>query len=167
MKMSLKYVCIATLIVLLPGCTGTATQTVNYPNVPAKPTVAAPPSVVVPAPAVTPNPQPTIVQQIPSDSASERTLTSAMAAYDRGDFGAATRLLTPITNDGSLDTGQQIRALKTLAFSQCSTGAVAACRQSFERAFRADPGFELVAAERGHPIWGPQFERARKAVLGR
>jgi hypothetical protein len=166
--MSVKYAGVVTLIGFLSGCTGTATQTVNYPSgVPATPTVAVPQVTTITAPSAPPAPQSTATQSVPVDTASERTLASAVAAYDRGDFGAATRLLVPITNDSSLDISQQIRALKTLAFSQCSTGAVVACRQSFERAFRVDPGFELATAERGHPIWGPQFERARKTVLGR
>ncbi len=67
----------------------------------------------------------------------------------------------------SLDPAQLLRALKVLAFSQCSSGATTACRQSFEKAFRADPNFELLPAERGHPVWGPQFDRARRTVLGR
>jgi hypothetical protein len=166
MKTSVKYAGIAFLVGALSGCTGTATQTVNYPSsVPVATAPVAPPP--APAAAPTPAPQTASPPSLPADSASERALTNAVAAYDRGDFGAATRLLLPITNDGSLDLAQQLRALKTLAFSQCSTGAVVACRQSFERAFRADSGFDLTTAERGHPIWGPQFERARKTVVGR
>ena len=57
-------------------------------------------------------------------------------------------------SDGSFDPAQLLRALKVLAFSQCSSGATTACRQSFEKAFRADPNFELLPAERGHPVWG-------------
>jgi hypothetical protein len=167
MKISVQYGYTALVVAMLAGCTGTATQTVNYPATPATPTASSPPKVVVATPVVTPAPPPVVVQQAPADNANERTLANAVSAYDRGDFGAAIRLLIPVTNDGSLDSAQQTRALKTLAFSQCSTGATVACRQSFERAFRADSGFDLSTAERGHPIWGPQFERARKAVLGR
>jgi hypothetical protein len=98
---------------------------------------------------------------------SERALVAGIAAYDRGDFGGAIRVLAPLSVDTALDQGQQLRALKTLAFSQCSTGAITACRQSFERAFKIDGSFDLAAAERGHPIWGPQFERARRAIVGR
>jgi hypothetical protein len=37
------------------------------------------------------------------------------------------------------------------------------CRQSFERALAIDPAFELAQVERGHPIWGKQFQAARAA----
>lgn len=100
-------------------------------------------------------------------SVGERALVSAIAAYERGEFSSAIRQLTPLTNDGSLDAAQQLRALKSLAFSQCSSNARTLCRQTFERALRADPTFELAPAERGHPLWQPEFERARKVVLGR
>jgi hypothetical protein len=146
---------------LLSSC-ATPPATVNHPAPP------APPPPVVQTPPVAPPVAP-VVPAVPATdtAANERALAAALAAYERGDFSGATRLLTPLTNDNSLDAAQQIRALKTLAFSQCSTGATTACRQTFERAFRADANFELATAERGHPIWGPQFERARRTVLGR
>ena len=100
-------------------------------------------------------------------NASERALIAAIESYDRGEFPSAIRQLTPMVTDGSLDPTQLLRALKALAFSQCSVNAVTACRQTFERALKADPTFDLVAAERGHPIWGPQFLRARRTVLGK
>jgi hypothetical protein len=99
-------------------------------------------------------------------SASEKALMTAIASFDRGDYAGAIRQLTPLTGDSALDTPGQLRALKTLAFAQCLTRAVVPCRQTFERAFRLDGKFDLAPAERGHPIWGPQFERARKAVNG-
>ncbi len=88
----------------------------------------------------------------------------ALASYERGDYPAAMRQLTALTSDTTLDTANQLRALKTLAFAQCLTRAAVPCRQTFERAFRLDNKFDLAPAERGHPVWGPQFEQARKAV---
>jgi hypothetical protein len=167
MNVSTKFVFFVFSFVSLSGCTGTATQTVNYPTIKPTPTVTAPPVAPVVAPPAPPVSVPPPAYVAPNDGASERALVAAISAYDRGDFGTAVRLLQPMTNDGSLDTSQQVRALKALAFSQCSTNAISACRQSFERAFRVDSGFDLASAERGHPIWGPQFERARKTVLGR
>lgn len=160
MKIVLRNTSLAVVIsALLAACASTPPATVNHP---------APPPPPPPAP-VAPSPTAPITQSVPAvDTAvSERALAAGIGAYDRGDFGGAIKLLAPLSTDGSLDPGQQLRALKTLAFSQCSTGAVTACRQTFERAFKADSSFDLAAAERGHPIWGPQFERARRAVLGR
>lgn len=161
MKTTLGNIGSASVVsLLLAACASTPPATVNHPApVPA-------PAVQVP---VAPAPTPPSTQSVPAvdPAIGERALAAGIGAYDRGDFGGAIKLLAPLTSDGSLDPGQQLRALKTLAFSQCSTGAVTACRQTFERAFRADGSFDLAAAERGHPIWGPQFERARRAVLGR
>lgn len=161
MKTTLRNTGITSIAaLLLAACASTPPATVNHP---APSPVSAAPAPVAPTPAAP------LTQSVPAvdTAASERALAAGIGAYDRGDFSGAIKLLAPLSADGSLDPGQQIRALKTLAFSQCSTGAVTACRQTFERAFKADSGFDLAAAERGHPIWGPQFERARRAVLGR
>ena len=149
--------------ILLAACATPPPAPVNYPA-PVPPPVAPRPVASVAAPAAPPVAPPTPVVDT---SATDRALAAAIATYDRGEYAQAARLLVPLTNDGALDPEQQLRGLKTLAFSQCSTNAITACRQTFERAFRADPRFELATAERGHPIWGPQFERARKAVTGK
>lgn len=151
---------VAVLATLLSACASPPPATVNHPAPPpvAPVVVSQPP----PVPVVVAPPAPVV-----DTAANERALAAAVGAYDRGDFGGAVRLLTPLSNDNSLDPAQMLRALKTLAFSQCATGAITACRQTFERAFRADSSFELAPAERGHPIWGPQFERARRSVVGR
>ena len=162
MKRSLRSTLWLAIPVLLTACATPPPAPVNRPP-PASPPVAPRPPTQVPAPPPAPVPPPAAVD----NSANDRALASAISAYDRGEYGQATRLLTPLVNDGTLDSEQQLRALKTLAFSQCSTNAITSCRQTFERAFRADPRFELAVAERGHPIWGPQFERARKTVLGK
>ena len=154
-----------TITVLLTACATPPPAPVNYPA----PTPTAPPVAVRP-PAPTPAPPPVpVAPPAPAvdTSAIDRALVTAVAAYDRGDYAQAARLLTPLINDGTLDSEQQLRALKTLAFSQCSTNATTACQQTFERAFRIDPRFDLAPAERGHPIWGPRFERARKLVTGK
>ena len=164
MKRILRSTLWLAIPVLLTACATPPPAPVNYPP-PAAPPVAPRPqaSVPTPSPPITPVAPPPAVD----NSANERALATAVGAYDRGDYAQATRLLTPLVNDGALDAEQQLRALKTLAFSQCSTNAITLCRGTFERAFRADPRFELATAERGHPIWGPQFERARKTVLGK
>ena len=162
MKRLLRSTLWLAMPVVLAACATPPTAPVNYPP-PASPPVTSRPPTPVPAPPPAPVPPPPAVD----NSANDRALATAIGAYDRGDYAQASRLLTPLVNDGTLDAEQQLRALKTLAFSQCSTNAITLCRGTFERAFRADPRFELAVAERGHPIWGPQFERARKAVLGK
>lgn len=167
MKTTLRTTLWVSISLLLAACATPPPATVNYPA----PVPVAPPSTARP-PSPAPIPAPPLVPVAPSaqmidTSANDRALVAAIAVYDRGDYAQAARLLTPLVNDGALGAEQQLRALKTLAFSQCSTNATTACQQSFERAFRTDPRFDLAPAERGHPIWGPRFERARKAVIGK
>ncbi|MEO7252857.1 MAG: TssQ family T6SS-associated lipoprotein [Casimicrobium sp.] len=162
MKRTLRTTLALVIPTLLAACATTPPPPpVNYPAPPPPVAVAPrPPAPVVPAP--TPPPPPAV-----DVSANETALSTAIEAYDRGDYALATRLLTPLSNDATLSVEQHLRALKTLAFSQCSTNAITACRGTFERAFRVDPTFDLSPAERGHPYWGPQFIRARKAVTGK
>lgn len=153
---------------VVTACAPPPQPSVNYPapaaqptRPPAPPTEPPPPAAVAPAP-VAPIPAPP-----PEPSAAEVAVNTGVAAYERGEFAQAIRILTPLGNDTSLSVGQRLRALKTLAFAQCVSGATTACRNSFERAFRLDASFDLARTEHGHPVWGPQFERARRAVLGR
>lgn len=139
----------------------------------AAPPVEPAPIVVVAKPAP---PKPEVKPVIPEPvappapkepSASEKALAAALATYERGDYAAAIRQLTPLTTDDSLDQPNQLQALKSLAFSECLSRKITACRKTFERAFRLDSQFDLAPAEQGHPVWGPQFVRARKAVTGK
>ena len=157
MKITIRPIHLAVLTLFVSACATPPPASVNYPAPAPKPPVAVtpPPAAPVPAaPAVEVN-------------ANERLLVAAIEAYDRGEFPSAVRQLTPLVTDGSLDPSQLLRALKALAFSQCSTNALTACRQTFERAFKSDAKFDLATAERGHPIWGPLFLRARRTVLGK
>jgi hypothetical protein len=122
---------------------------------------ASAPAASVPATSVPPQPVPPAQRE---SSASEKKLEAALGSYERGEYALAIRLLTPLTTDSTLDLANQLMALKTLAFSQCLSRALPVCRQTFERAFRLDEKFDLAPAEQGHPVWGPQFERARSAV---
>lgn len=164
MKITIRPIHLAVLALFVSGCATPPPASVNYPAPPPKPpTVVTPPAAPPPAPAAPAVPAgPTV-----DVNANERALVAATESYDRGDFASAIRQLTPMVADGALDPAQLLRALKALAFSQCSTNAITACRQTFERAFKADPSFDLATAERGHPIWGPQFLRARRTVLGK
>ncbi len=164
MKIIIRPIQLATIALLIAGCATPPPASVNYPAAAAKPpvTVTQPPTLAPPTAAPVPPVGPAV-----DVNANERALVSAIESYDRGEFPSAIRQLTPMVTDASLDPAQLLRALKTLAFSQCSTNAVTACRQTFERALKADPTFDLAAAERGHPTWGPQFIRARRVVLGK
>lgn len=119
-----------------------------------KPTTPAP-EPVKPAP----TPEEIAVQQ--AQATAKQALTDGIAAYNAGDYNTAIKHLT--SNDlAQADKAQQLDALKYTAFSYCLTRRQLLCKQSFEKAFKLDPNFDLQPGEKGHPLWGPVFERAKK-----
>ena len=119
------------------------------------------PEPVLPAP-VEPPPAPIAIP-----TASERALAAGIALYDAGNFNGAIKRLrgareiwSDSTSPGA--TANKLAAHKYLAFSYCVTNRRALCRQQFVDAIKLEPNFDLAPAEKGHPIWGPEFDRARK-----
>jgi hypothetical protein len=117
-----------------------------------------------PAPPAPVEPPPTPIA-IPT--ASERALAAGIALYDAGKFnGAIKRLLgaREIWNDSTTPgaTANRLAAHKYLAFSYCVTNRRTQCRQQFVDAIKLEPNFDLTPAEKTHPLWGPEFDRARK-----
>ena len=53
-------------------------------------------------------------------------------------------------------------SLKYMAFSYCVTSRQTLCKQQFDKAFKISPTFDLAPGEKGHPLWTPMFERAKK-----
>ncbi|MFC7513838.1 TssQ family T6SS-associated lipoprotein [Herbaspirillum sp. GCM10030257] len=90
---------------------------------------------------------------------SEVTLKEGIALYNDGNFAAAIRRLTSISD---ADKPIQIQAYKYAAFSYCVSGKRTLCRQQFEKALKLDPGFDLEPGEKGHPLWGRVFEQVKK-----
>jgi hypothetical protein len=151
-------------VLLMAGCANPSAS--GGKELSPSPAQAISPLKVTPAPIESPpEPSPKPVDAPKEPSVSEKKLASAVAAFERGEYASSIAQLSPLTLDQTLDNPSQLRALKFLAFSQCLSRAVTACRQTFERAFRTDEKFDLAPAERGHPVWGPQFERARLGVL--
>ncbi len=99
----------------------------------------------------------------PERGASDRddiALREGIALYHEGEFNAAIRRLTSNDMNGG-SVRNRVTALKYTAFSYCVTNRPAPCRQAFERALRLDASFDLAPGEQGHPLWGPQFARAK------
>jgi Tfp pilus assembly protein PilF len=94
-------------------------------------------------------------------SSGEAALSAGVQSYEEGKYADATRQLQSAIKQG-LAPGDEVRAHKYLAFMNCISDRVSACRDEFRKALRIDPGMELSPAEAGHPLWGPQF-RAVKA----
>ncbi len=109
--------------------------------------------------------RPALRPERPASDRDDIALREGIALYHDGDFnGAIKRLNSGDMNGGSVRN--RVSALKYSAFSYCVTNRPTPCRQAFERALRLDPSFELAPGEQGHPLWGPQFARA-KAGAGR
>ncbi|MGU7785004.1 TssQ family T6SS-associated lipoprotein [Burkholderia sp. PU8-34] len=98
----------------------------------------------------------------PTQSAAHATVDSARAAYDAGDYGRTIALLVHAREVDGADVDTQVAAHKLLAFSYCVTNRVTLCRAEFSKILDLNPRFDLSPAERGHPIWGPAFEAARR-----
>jgi hypothetical protein len=104
----------------------------------------------------------------PERAASDRddiALREGMALYHDGNYHAAIKRLNSSDMHGG-SVRNRVTALKYTAFSYCVTNRPVPCRQAFERAMRLDASFDLAPGEQGHPLWGPQFARARQG-LGR
>jgi hypothetical protein len=93
-------------------------------------------------------------------------LRDGIRLYNEGDFdGAIRRLSARDVNNGPL--AMRLAALKYTAFSYCVTSRPGPCRDSFDKALRLDPSFDLAPGEQGHPLWGPVFAKARQAAGAR
>jgi hypothetical protein len=147
---------VALLFLALAGCeTPAPVEPTPPPVVEPEPRPAIPEPVKVPAPVV------------PVPTASERALADGVALYDAGDFNGAIKMLVgakAIWEDATVPGGlaSKVSANKYIAFSYCVTKRRTLCRQRFVEAIKLDPKFNLEPAEKTHPIWGPEFELARK-----
>lgn len=143
------------VLVVLAGCQSPA------PIVqPESPRVVEPEA--APAPPVPIEPMPP-----PMPTPSERALEEGITLYDAGDFNGAIKRLRgakEIWTDATtpVATANKVAAHKYLAFSYCVTKRRPQCRQQFVDALTLDPGFSLEPAEKTHPMWGPEFEQAKK-----
>ena len=89
-------------------------------------------------------------------------LLEGMTLYDKGDYNGAIKRLA-YANVPTAPKATQLTALKFTAFSYCLTARQALCRQQFDKALKIDPSFDLDPGEKGHPLWGPVFAKAKKA----
>jgi len=99
----------------------------------------------------------------PASNRDDVALREGIALYDKGDYDGAIRRLNGSDMNGA-GQRERLAALKYTAFSYCVTGRQALCRQTFDRAFKLDPSFDLGPGEHGHPQWGPVFAQAKQAV---
>lgn len=97
------------------------------------------------------------------DAAKDGGLREGIRLYNDGDFNGAIKRLSA-REMGGAPLAARVSALKYTAFSYCVTARPVECRQAFDKALRLDPDFDLAPGERGHPLWGPVFAKARQAA---
>jgi hypothetical protein len=148
---------LAILLLTLAGCQAPAP--VAEPELPkaAVPEPEPPP----PPPAPPPPPPPPVV------TPGARALAAGVGLYDAGDFNGAIKRLLGAKEiwDGTTSAdalANKVAANKYVAFSYCVTNRRTQCRRHFVDALKLDPNFTLEPTEMTHPVWGPEFERARK-----
>ena len=109
--------------------------------------------------------QGTIEQKLtrPAQANPHTLLNAGINFYYTGDYSAAIKRLNAANEAGKNDIFIQLAALKYLAFSYCVSSQPTQCQMQFERALKLDRAFDLTPGENGHPLWGPAFERAKKA----
>jgi hypothetical protein len=156
---------LAAATLLLGGCAEFpifGQKTAHNPTHPKAVAVKAAPQKVASAPAHEASP-PRDRDDSPKEGAG---LREGIRMYNEGDFdGAIRRLSARDVSNGPL--GMRLAALKYTAFSYCVTSRPGPCRQSFDKALRLDPSFDLAAGEHGHPLWGPVFTQAKQAASPR
>lgn len=118
---------------------------------------------VVPAIAVPEAPQEP-VKPVDPVAQKEQALSEALTIYAEGRYDDAVASLTPLLEGPDLPLSFQVRVLKFIAFSHCAMNRLRPCRQSFDQALELDSTFQLTEAEKGHPVWGREFNNARAAA---
>jgi hypothetical protein len=98
----------------------------------------------------------------PDNSAAQAAVSNGIELYNDGDYRGAIKRLADSNEIWKAETPVQLKALKYMAFSYCVTGRQTLCEQQFEKALKLDPAFNLKPGEKGHPLWGPAFERAKR-----
>ena len=149
-KQSLAALC----CLLLAACETTQTKPEEPPP---KPKEVKPVEVITPPVETTP--------ALPANHVEMQALKEGIALYNNGSYSDAIKKLnSPDIWQNGKDKAVQIDAAKFMAFSYCvsTPPRLPQCRQQFERALKLDPHFDLAAGEKGHPLWGPVFLKAKK-----
>ena len=148
-------------LAFLAGCDTMPTLGGSAPGAsPAKPVAGSAAKPAAGSQNVTPS-----IPAAPVLSPEQLALKEGIEMYNKGDFNDAIKRLGASEISNGSKAGQ-LSALKYTAFSYCVTNRATLCRQTFEKAFKLDPSFDLAAGEHGHPLWGKAFQRAKSPPAG-
>lgn len=95
--------------------------------------------------------------------AAEAELEQIRSAFNEGDYSAVIRQVGRSSTLPASAPNQYSEALKLQAFSFCVREYTFLCEERFKQALAVDPSFTLAQAERGHPTWGPVYEKVAGA----
>lgn len=118
-----------------------------------------------PAPAIEKPAAPVAPPAPPELPPARKALNAGIDLYKAGNFNGAIKHLTTAPELAKAETPLVLEAYKYIAFSYCVTNRITLCRQQFAKAFKLDKSFDLTPGEKGHPLWTPSFERARKEAV--
>jgi hypothetical protein len=113
---------------------------------------------------MTPQPTPGEIQREQMRTAARDELKDSIDAYNTGDYNGSLKTLLDSKTIWITDNDIQLEALRYSAFDYCLTNRANLCKQQFEKALKLDPDFDLRRGEKGHPLWEPAFDKAKKAV---
>lgn len=102
------------------------------------------------------------IQAEETRAAARATLKEGIDLYTAGDYNASLKRLLDSKDIWVTDVDIQLDALKYTAFSYCLTNRPVLCKLQFERALKINKDFDLLPGEKGHPLWGPAFDKAKK-----
>jgi hypothetical protein len=92
----------------------------------------------------------------------DRELAAGVELYDKGEYVPAIRTLLTAQEIWSGPIETRVTAQKYVAFSHCLLDRPMPCKAAFGELLKMRPGFELSAAEAGHPQWGAAFAQAKQ-----
>ena len=91
----------------------------------------------------------------------EQMLADGMMKYDAGEYADAYKVLESALKEGLKEKSDQVKAMKTMAFTLCLRDRFRECRSEFIKIYDVDPNFDLTPAEAGHPSWTKTFASAK------
>jgi tetratricopeptide (TPR) repeat protein len=103
----------------------------------------------------------TVSKQVTPVSKAQQMLADGLVKYDAGEFVAARKLLEAALTEGLKEKGDQVKAMKYVAFTDCLQHRYRDCRNEFIAIYDVDPDFDLTPAEAGHPSWTHTFAGAK------
>ncbi|RTZ41548.1 hypothetical protein EKL30_13320 [Candidimonas sp. SYP-B2681] len=93
--------------------------------------------------------------------AQSQAIEEVRLAYEAGRYAEVAQRVGLSVDLQTAPPALHLEALKLQAFSYCLLNDTGRCKQSFNRLLNRYPTFDLAAAERQHPMWGPVFQQAK------